>query len=209
MSSGDYGPPGGYPAGPPPRRSSARQAAPWVVSAAVTVLAAAVVIALVLTGGSTGSPVADGTSPPASNGTGAGPSNLTNTSISAPATGAPTTDVLPSNSGSGSCGKGVQPGLVAVSVATVLGLSTKGSAPEPFTANVLRDCTSAAIRSRIEVLFGVQFGTDYSGDLTGSNDAGPTAMYRVSNLAGTGTLTLTLTRQQDGHYEVTGFSYSG
>ncbi|MBE7188489.1 hypothetical protein [Jatrophihabitans endophyticus] len=202
-----YGPPGGYPAGrPAPSRSTTRQAAPWVVSAAVTVIAAAVVIVLVLTGGGSGSPSAGGTTPPA---TGSTSPAAVSTSVSAEPTDAPTTDALPTNSGSGSCGTHVQPGLVAVAVATAVAVSSKGARPSAYVADVLRDCTSASVRTRLEVLFGIQFGSDYSSDLTGGDDSGPTAEYRVSNEAGTGTLTLTLTRQQDGHYEVTAFSYSG
>lgn len=207
-----YGPPNGYAPGPPgpygPRPSAARQAAPWLVGAAVTVGAAAIVIALVLTGGGGGgAPVADGSSSP-STGTVTRSSTPDSTSVG-PTTGAPTTDVLPANSGAASCSTGVQPGLVAVSVATVLGVTTKGSRPNSYVGDVLRDCTSASVRSRLDVLFGITFGSDYSADLTGGDGTGATAQYRVSNRAGTGTLTLTLTRQQDGHYEVTGFSYSG
>ena len=211
-----YGPPSGYAAPPPPpwpperRRSSARQSALWLSGAALTVIAAAVIIAVTLGGGG-GSPVADrSTTPPAGPASStSSPTGDTSTSLGATPIGAPTTDVLPSNSGSDSCGTDVQPGLVAVSVATVLGLSTKGAKPTTFVASVLRDCTSASVRSRIDLLFGIAFGSDYSGDLTGGNDSGPTAMYRVSNTAGTGVLVLTLTRQQDKHYEVTAFSYSG
>lgn len=207
-----YGPPSGYAATPPPGapRSSRRQSAAWLLSATVTVLVAATVITLVLTGGggttpsSTPTPSRSGPSP-----TDTSPTAVTSTALSASPTDAPTTDVLPSNSGSGSCSDGVQPALVAVSVATVLGISTKGVKPNSYDADVLRDCTSASVRGRIELLFGIRFGTDYSADLTGGNDSGPSAQYRVSNAAGTGTLELTLTRQQDGHYEVTGFSYSG
>lgn len=162
------------------------------------VLAAVIVIEVILTRGGS-SPQAEKTTTPPSTGSHTAPS---------PTGTAPTTDKLPDNAESGLCGKTVKPEFIAVAIATVVS-GVKKDTPSGYQSGVLGDCTSSAVRSRISELYGVQFGVDYSADLTGDDNAGPSAEYTVSNEAGTAKLELVLTKQQDGHYEVTDYTYGG
>ncbi|MBE7188490.1 MAG: hypothetical protein INR67_09405, partial [Jatrophihabitans endophyticus] len=221
-----YGQPGYGAGGPPPGRSRAFWG--WLIGGGVVVVAAIVVVVVVLaSGGSSGHPVADGSSRPPSRPTpttsapSTGAPSTSDSSTGAPTTpttatsssaasggggGAPTTDKLPQNTGTQSCGTDGFPDLVAVSVTTVLHLTPKGTTPDSFVHDVLLDCTSSAVRSKISALFGIDFGFETGEDLTGHDGEGVTARYRMHAKSG-GTLTLTLTRQQDGHYEVTSYTY--
>lgn len=197
MTFGDSPPPGW-----PPNRSSGTQSALWMLAALIVVVAAGVTIAVVLAGGRS-SPDSQGAGPPTTPRT---TSPSSGSPSPAPTGGAPTTDVLPDNPQSATCASTVTPDLVAVGLVSYLGLVRNGR-PDANTQMVFDDCVNATVRGRLAKLYRVQFGVDYSADLTGGSDKGATARYSVQNRAGTATLTLTLTRQEDQHYELTGIAY--
>jgi hypothetical protein len=211
---GGYGPPVGPPGGPPPRDRRVI----WIaLSIAVVVVVAGIGAAFALTGKSKPSPVAGGSAS-----IGVSPSVDTSFSASAdfPSASASDPTTFPSiatttpdgaSSSTSVADQACRPGdsadLTAVQLTTVVSFLQVGGPPNSYAQAVIKQCTSAPVRSKIKVLYGKSFGFPGT-DRTGGDNTGPTARYVISGKAG-GKVTMTLTLEKNRRYICTGLSYTG